>query len=790
MRLLYQVTLVLLLAAPGLRGQAAPPSPAPRTATAVYRDLVNPVFDPADVHRVRDVSIDREDLHVVLIDGVISMTRSIDGHVTGAIFEGEGDVLLFPPDRAERTSLALFTQSGVLDEKFSLAYLRFFDDALAQELTAGFRPEPEPQQFIDRWSTVTGNLASGDGLALLQAMTSGPDAAARYLHLRVAGGHHGVFDVYFDPSVREQISVGQSTSKLNVAYYDSWASFPMRSVREASKKSDAAGLAFEIYDYLIRAQVSPPTELSAEAELTVAARRHGQRTIILHLSRYLKVSEVRADGQPVEFIQNEALDGSELARSGNDLIAIVLSSPLRKDNTLRLAMKYSGPVMLDAGQGLMLVGSRGSWYPNYGAMLASYDLTFTYPPEWTLVATGKQVSHGTQNDGQISHFVTEEPILHAGFNLGKFETARTFMDGVVIDAYAARNVEKDLAKVEARAGKHPDPAKEVVRISQEAAATAKSLSEELGAFPYSHLEVTQLPALLSQGWPGLIYLSSTAYLAPEERKALRLQDPFAELLLGELMLAHETAHQWWGDVVDGASYRDEWMIEALANYSALLMLERRDPEKMKIALQHYRNELLKPAGSGMVGDAGPVTLGTRLSSSKFPNAFEPVVYGRGTWLIHMLRTMLRQGSGGDNDALFFSALKTLLANSPSRKISTRDLQTAVEQVLPPSLKYEEQKSLDWFFDSWVNGSAIPQFKLENLHLLPSGAKLVATGVVRETQAAPNMVTALPVYAVDQGGKPHFVAFVFADEENTEIKLTVPAGTKDLLLDPMNTVLRR
>ncbi|HYL93558.1 MAG TPA: M1 family aminopeptidase [Alphaproteobacteria bacterium] len=790
MRLLSQVTLVLLLAAPGLRGQTTPPAPEPRTATAVYRDLVNPLFDPADVHRVRDVSIDREDLHIVLIDGVISLTRTIDGHVTGAVFEGEGDVLLFPPDRAERTSLALFTQSGVLDEKFTLAYLRFFDDALTQELTAGFRPEPEPQQFIDRWSTVAGNLASLDGLALLQAMTSSPGAAARYLHLRVAGSRHGVFDVYFDPDAREQISVGQSISKQDVAYYDSWASFPMRSVREASKKSEPAGSAFEIHDYLVRARVSPPTDLSAEAEFTVAPSRPGQRTIVLHLSRYLKVSEVRANGQPVEFIQNEALDGSELARAGNDLIAIVLPAPLQKDKTLRLAMKYAGPVMFDAGQGLMLVGSRGSWYPNYGAMLANYDLTFTYPADWTLVATGKQVSHVTEKDQEVSRFVTEEPILHAGFNLGKFETARASLDGVTIDAYAARNVEKDLAKVEARAGKHPDPTKEVERISQETAATAKSLSEELGAFPYSHLEVTQLPALLSQGWPGLIYLSSTAYLSPEERKALRIQDPFAELLLSELMLAHETAHQWWGDAVDGASYRDEWMIEALANYSALIMLERRDPEKMKVALQHYRNELLKPAGSGIVGDAGPVTLGTRLSSSKFPNAFEPVVYGRGTWLIHMLRTMLRQASGGDSDALFFSALKKLLASSPSHKISTRDLQTAMEQVLPPSLKYEGQKSLDWFFDSWVNGSAIPQFKLENLRLIPSGAKLVATGIVRENQTAPDMVTALPVYAVDQGGRQHFVAFVFVDEENTEFKLTVPAGTKDLLLDPMNTVLRR
>ena len=123
-----------------------------------------------------------------------------------------------------------------------------------------------------------------------------------------------------------------------------------------------------------------------------------------------------------------------------------------------------------------------------------------------------------------------------------------------------------------------------------AAATVKFLSSELGAFPYSHLEITQLPALLSQAWPGLIYLSSTAFLTEEERRALKIHNPFTEMLLDELMLAHETAHQWWGDAVDWESYRDEWIVESLANYSALLMLERGHPEKMSLALDHYPAE--------------------------------------------------------------------------------------------------------------------------------------------------------------------------------------------------------
>ena len=255
------------------------------------------------------------------------------------------------------------------------------------------------------------------------------------------------------------------------------------------------------------------------------------------------------------------------------------------------------------------------------------------------------------------------------------------------------------------------------------------------------------------------------------------------------MLTHETAHQWWGDAVDWQSYRDEWMIEALANYSALLMLENEDSEKMKIVLDHYRAELLKDTPNGIVAEAGPVTLGGRLTSSMFPVAYETVLYGRGTWLIHMLRTTLRRASGGKSDALFFKALKGLLAKDHG-KISTRDLQEAFEQVLPPELTYEGRKSLDWFFDSWVNGISIPQFEVEDLHLVPAGKQVKVSGTIKESHAAKDLVTAVPVYGKNAKGDSQFIGFVFVDEPKTEYTLNAPAGSKDIVLDPENTILRR
>jgi len=770
-------------------GQAAPPQSG---AVALYRELLNPTFDAKDVYQVREVSIMMEDLHISISDGTIGFVREVNGRITGAMFEGMGEVLLVPPNRAERTSLALFTGSAVLEQRFQSAYLRFADDKIVNNLRAGLRGHAEDaQEFVNRWQQPALLLARGDALPILQVMTSAPQSAASFLHLRIGGTTAGIIDVFFDSNGSEQISVAQATVVNNVAYYDTWTSFPMRSVREASGQEDPATRAnFEVSDYKLRVNVQPPTDLSADAEFTLIPQRSGLRTLILELSRYLRLTDVRVNGAPAEYIQNEAISGSDLSRRGDDLIGVVMPEALEKGRPVKLQFKYSGPVMFNAGGDVIYVGARGTWYPNVGPAFSNFDITFECPSDWQVVGTGKQVSSTVAEGKRTTHFVTTKPIGRAGFNLGKFVAASATSGAVEIHAYGAKTVEQSLAGAEARFGKKPDPARETQQIADQAANTVQFLSSELDPFPYLNLEITQLPGMLSQSWPGLIYLSSTAFLTPDERRALGVRDPYVELLLSRLMLTHETAHQWWGDAVDWVSYRDEWIVEALANYSALVLLEKQHPGDMRTALTYYRGELLRETRNGIIAEAGPVTLGHRLTSSRFPDAYERVLYGRGTWLIHMLRTMLREAGGGDSDAVFFSALKGLLAAAPNHKISTLDLQRAFEQVMPPSLAYEGHKSLDWFFDSWVNGDSIPQFTLDSVHMTPAAHKLKVTGTILQDHAAKDMVTAVPLYAVDAEGKSRFLAFVFADDAKTEFTVTAPASTKQILLDPEETLLRR
>src|SRR5262249_4260500 len=113
---------------------AAGQAPAsPTGAVALFRELLNPAFDPTDVYTIRDVFFLREALHISISERTFALMRDVDGHATGAVFEGVGEILLVPPNRAERTSLALYTGSAVFEERFQSAYFRFSDDQLAKE---------------------------------------------------------------------------------------------------------------------------------------------------------------------------------------------------------------------------------------------------------------------------------------------------------------------------------------------------------------------------------------------------------------------------------------------------------------------------------------------------------------------------------------------------------------------------------------------------------------------------------------------------------------------------------
>jgi Peptidase family M1 domain len=837
----------------GAKAQASASPAQPSSAESLYLQLRNAGLDKSRVYRVRDLSVDRAAFHIILNDGTIAFTQDVADRVTGAFFEGDGEILLSPPNQAERASMALFTGEAILEERFVTAYFRFNDDTFA-EMRPSLVPVDYAQEFLAQWDETARKLAEGDALRLfmtcsrfLPVVGPTPEETAsrvkpeneedRFLHARLQGLRLGTFDLYFDSQTPEQIWAGQPKTVEGASYYDVWASFSSTKTgraEEAVNETVGEGEnpdSVTISDFKIRSEIKPPTTIEAEALLQLQVRQGGERAVLFELSRALQIRQVQADGYPVEFIHNPAIDGTQLARQGNDLVAVVFPQPLRTGQRMELRFVYGGEVLSEAGAGLLYVGARGTWYPNRGLIMSNFDLEFRYPTGWTLVATGKRTdanSSPNRDDWglggdppvgeQVSRWVSERPITLAGFDLGKYERVVAHAGDVTVETYATSGMERGFPKppIESvipdpliprvQVLPHvvvplaPSPARNAQTVADACAHAIDFYSRRYGPFPYSDLKVVQMPGALSQGWPGLIFLSSASFLTPEEKSQLHMT-PIEKTLISQI-IAHETAHQWWGDLVMWSGYRDQWLVEALANYSSMMVLEAENPAQFHAALEKYRDDLLQKNEAGVrLMEDGPVTLGTRLSCSQFPNGYEVISYGRGTWLFHMLRSMMRDaersssargidnGKAGQSDEPFVRVLRHIRERYQGRAITTRELLQAFAEELPPSLWYEHHKSLDWFYEGWVNGTAIPRFELRGVKYFDQPGSTTISGVILQKDAPDHLVTSVPLYTSIEG-RMVLLGRVFADGAETPFRLTTLAGARKVVLDPDQTLLAR
>jgi hypothetical protein len=854
------VVLLALLAAPlplagGVRTRAqSAPIQRPSPAQDLYLKLKTAGLDPSHVYRIRDVTLDRAAVHLTLDDGTIAFFQDVAGHISGAVFDGDGEILLSPPDRTERSSMALFTGEAILEEGFTTAFLRFNDSTFA-ELQPYLRPADNAADFFSQWNDAARIFADGDALRLFLTYSRDLPSANpedkispaeanldQFLHARLLGKKLGAFDVGFDSQAPEQVWAGREKTVNGNDFYDLWTSFSVTPPNTASRERNAQELGrrtfFEdvkVTTYRIHAQVTPPTRLEAETSMHIEVQHGGQRSLLFELSAALEVSAVELNGAPLQFIHNPSDEAAQRAHRGNDLIAVVLPQAARSGQSFDLRFVYAGDVLSEAGPGLLYVGSRGTWYPNAGLAMASFDLQFEYPSGWTLVATGKESEQTEPPDStafekragdRSSRWVSQRPIPVAGFNLGKYQRASTKAGEVTVEAYATAVVESSVPQNEselilperapaiAKPGTNnpqpprpgistpppgASPARNAQSVANAAGAAVDFFSRYFGPYPADTLILTQMPGKESQGWPGLIYLSSYAFLNSEELSRMSGTDA-DKLIARKVVIPHETAHQWWGHLVDKATYRDQWWVEALANYSALMLLESQNPSQFHVIMEKYRDDLLQKDllqknDSRLLLDDGPVTLGPRLSNSEFPAGYLAISYGRGTWLFHMLRCMLRDaqtsaGKTGDSgEEPFLRALYTLREKYEGKSITTSELLSVFEQQLPASLRYEGRKSLDWFYQGWIDGTALPSYELTQLKFADQPGKTSVSGTIQQKSAPDNLVASVPLYASIRG-KLTFLGRVFADGPETPFRFAAPLGTRKVVVDPHDTVLRR
>jgi len=730
------------------RSQAPPAEAASAEARQLLAELNHLSIDSSQVYFLRDVRIGRDRASVYFNRGFLGLLTTVEGEVTGAVFVGDGELLLIPPDAVEKQSLLKFTGSPVLDEQFSSIFLRF-TDRTAQELLAKARP-PDPEDaefaadFVPAWNTLVRRLSPGQSLRVLEDLLS--EQRPEYWSAAIAGVHLGNFDLAVDERREEAVQVGALRVKGGISYTDIWCSF--QSQNQARDKV-AALPPVTARSYRIETRIEPDQTLSGRADLELEARA-SERFLAFKLSPRLEVSEVRdGDGNLLQDFQGPVAEASA-PPDGNNEVVVILPRAHAPGETFRLSFRYHGAVITDVGNRVLYVGAHESWYPNLGpSPPAVYELTFEYPGQLILVATGRCVEESSRQDDRRSHWVSEGPLPVAGFNLGPYDTRSRELSGFQVRVYATPDAESALERrylqvlTAAQAAMPAQPAEPrtsaprgtmpamieplspsalIGKVTDSAAQAVSYFETVFGRFPYPQLAISQIPGEFGQGWPGLVYLPTSAFLPARLLSQLGIGFG-AEGLEDRVILAHEIAHQWWGNLVGWQTYHDQWLSEGFASYAAALELSQQSGGErlFRELLRDYRRDLLTKDRKGdTVESAGPIWLGARLNNSLDPEGFKPIMYKKACWVIQMLRFLLTDPETG-SDARFFQMLRDFLTAYRDQDPSTADLIARAEKFMTRASDLDHDKKLDWFFREWVYSTGIPEYKLQtSIHRLASG----------------------------------------------------------------------
>jgi aminopeptidase N len=173
---------------------------------------------------------------------------------------------------------------------------------------------------------------------------------------------------------------------------------------------------------------------------------------------------------------------------------------------------------------------------------------------------------------------------------------------------------------------------------------------------------------------------------PLLRRSLR-DDPASFPDEPDFFLAHELAHQWWGQAVAGANYRERWLSEGFAQYAAALWVrESRGEVAFRKVLERFSRWALR------YEDEGPIHLGYRVGHIEGDaQAFRSVIYDKAAYVLHML-------DGVVGDLAFSRGLRAYQDAHRYAKAGADDLREALEAA--------SGRDLRAYFAEWIFGTAI------------------------------------------------------------------------------------
>jgi aminopeptidase N len=420
----------------------------------------------------------------------------------------------------------------------------------------------------------------------------------------------------------------------------------------------------DVLHYEVSISFRPDLAYEARARVDVRVLAEGLGRLQLDLEGPV-VDRVSAHGRPLAFRVEAGRLLVELARERRrgEIVPLVVEYHGRPDGKgLRKGEDAHGGPTLFADN---WPENARRWIPSidHPSDKATVDFVVTAEDRYEVVAPGRLAETRSRHDGRRTTRWSEAvPVPTYCMVIGLAEFQVTHMgeaDGVPVSAWV-----------------YPEDAPRAARKLARSALVLERFSDLVAPFPFEKLAHVQS----STAWGATEYASAVFY----SEKHFRGEDA------SDGVVAHELAHQWWGDSVTPADWDDLWLSEGFATYFHGLFLEALGGapalrEHMARAAATVREANAKKAGA--VVDPAVAEPTAKLSA---------FAYQKGAWVLHMLRRKL-------GDEAFFRALRRYYAAHAGGTATTEDLRHALEA--------ECGLDLAAFFHQWLLRPGLPELGL-------------------------------------------------------------------------------
>ena len=705
------------------------------------------------------------------------------GVVTGLLFEGKGRYRMEVPDPVELAQLRRLTGDFELeriDEPFTRMVLRFSDPVLIGPFAVVgsqgvniYRPQRLARQRHEHWLGLHRHDADSRIIATRSI------AGAEYLRADVKTAD-GWLTFEFDSERHEEIHLDRFHSTYS--FLESWVSLDRTEHRTAGGRPRpylGATLDIEHLDVvarLVKTGKDPGTSESARATLlgelsttlTLRARRPGLRALQLYLHPMARVERVSSGGRELAFLRDH-IGGRSRSRDNrlyDASLVVLFDRPLAAGERRRITFDYELEITN------YLPGRL--WYPTLeSGFVAPSDLytaslEVTTREDYEIRAMGRRVGETVERGRRTARWEIERPAKMISLSVSR--KSREWSGG-------------DEGVPEVVVFSPPpghDPENRMARMGEEIRASLayfQRLFEQ--PLPAERIYATVVQAAHGQAFDGLLHLGEFA--AFRERSG-----PI------EVFLAHEVAHQWWGHLVGWSSYRDQWLSEGLAQYSALMYLESEvegGERLFREAVTAHRNDLIgsikttmSPFSRGLalhsaraLDRIGPISQGFRAAVRESPHGYFAQSYLKGALVLHMLRARL-------GDEVFVDVLRTFAARYRGGNPTTDDFAAVVAEL--------GGGDWSWFFDQWVHHAAIPtsRWTTRMIDASPGHGPRVEIDVVQRDVGEDFRVD-LPVRVDFTDGSEESYLVTVAGNEAT-VRLDLPRPSRRIVVDPDRVVLAR